>query len=166
MLCDHGRTMTTLRKRIVDDLTAAMKAKDAQKLAVVRMLKSRIMEAEVDCRVSKGPGYELSDEETTGVIAAYAKQRRDSIDAYVQAGRNDLADKERAELALIQEYLPAQLSEDDVRAIVADAIRGSGAASPKDMGAVMKLVMPKVKGQADGKLVNKVVQELLSKPGS
>ena len=155
--------MTTIRRKIVEDLTTAMKAKDAQKLAVVRMLKSRMMEAEVDCRAEKGAGYELSDDEATTVIAAYAKQRRDSIDAYVQAGRTDLADKERAELAIIQEYLPAQLSEQDIRAIVAQAIAESGAASPKDMGSVMKLVMPKVKGKADGKLVNQIVLELLPK---
>jgi uncharacterized protein YqeY len=125
------------------------------------MLKSRMMEAEVERRATHGTGYELQDEEALAVIAAYAKQRRDSIDAYRQGGREDLAAKEEAELAVVQEYLPRQLSADEVRAIVSGAIAESGASSAKDMGAVMKLVMPKVKGVSDGKLVNQIVRELL-----
>ena len=151
----------TLKDRIVTDLTAAMKAKDADRLAVLRMLKAKMMEAEVAQREKKGIGYVLEDPDAQAVIAAYAKQRRDSIDAYRQGGRADLAAKEEAELALIQQYLPAQLSEDQIRTIVGDAIKESGAASAKDMGAVMKIVMPKVRGVSDGKVVNQIVTEML-----
>jgi uncharacterized protein YqeY len=151
----------TLKDRIVADLTAAMKAKDADRLAVLRMLKAKMMEAEVAQREKKGLGYVLEDPEAQAVIAAYGKQRRDSIDAYRQGGREDLAAKEEAELALILQYLPAQLSADEIRTIVGEAIKESGATSAKDMGAVMKIVMPKVKGVSDGKVVNQIVKELL-----
>lgn len=151
----------TIRERIVADLTAAMKAKDVQRLGVVRMLKSRIMEAEVEQRGRKGQDHALEDQECLAVIAAYAKQRRDSIEAYRKGGKEDLATKEEAELAIIQQYLPAQMSEDDVRRIVAAAIAETGATSAKEMGAVMKAVMPKLKGGADGAVVNRIVRELL-----
>jgi uncharacterized protein YqeY len=151
----------TIRERIVADLTAAMKAKDAQRLGVVRMLKSRIMEAEVEQRSRKGPEYVLDDQECVPVIASYAKQRRDSIEAYRKGGKEDLATKEEAELAIIQQYLPAQMSEVEVRRIVADAIAKAGATSVKEMGAIMKIVMPMLKGEADGAVVNRIVRELL-----
>ena len=150
-----------IRERIVSDLTAAMKAKDAQRLGVVRMLKSRIMEAEVEQRSHKGPAYVLDDQECLAVIASYAKQRRDSIEAYRKGGKEDLATKEEAELAIIQQYLPAQMSDDEVRRIVAAAIAETGASSAKEMGAIMKIVMPKLKGEADGAAVNRIVRELL-----
>ena len=150
-----------IRERIVADLTAAMKAKDTQTLGVVRMLKSRIMEAEVNQRAVKGPDYILEDQDCLVVIAAYAKQRRDSIEAFRKGGKEDLAAKEVAELAIIQQYLPAPMSEDDIRRIVAAAIAETGATSAKDMGAVMKSVMPKLKSGADGALVNRIVRELL-----
>jgi len=150
-----------IRERIVADLTAAMKAKDAPRLGVVRMLKSRIMEAEVEQRSRNGPAYVLDDQECLAVIASYAKQRRDSIEAYRKGGKEDLATKEEAELAIIQQYLPAQMSEDDVRRIVAAAIAEAGATSSKDMGAIMKIVMPRLKGEADGAVVSRIVRELL-----
>jgi uncharacterized protein YqeY len=150
-----------IKERIVADLTAAMKAKDTQKLGVVRMLKSRIMEAEVDQRGRKGPDYVLDDQECLAVIATYAKQRRDSIEAYRNGGKEDLATKEEAELAIIQQYLPAPMSEVEIRRIVAAAIAEAGATSAKDMGAIMKIVMPKLKGEADGAVVNRIVRELL-----
>jgi len=152
----------TIRERIVADLTAAMKAKDAQRLGVVRMLKSRIMEAEVDQRSRKGPDYVLEDQDCLTVIATYAKQRRDSIEAYRKGGKEDLATKEEAELAIIQEYLPAPISEDEIRRIVAAAIAETGATSAKEMGTIMKIVMPKLKGEADGAVVNRIVRELLA----
>jgi len=150
-----------IRERIVADLTAAMKAKDAQRLGVVRMLKSKIMEAEVDQRGRKGPEFVLGDQDCLAVIATYAKQRRDSIEAFRKGGKEDLATKEEAELAIIQEYLPAQMSEDEVRRIVTGAIAETGATSAKEMGAIMKVVMPKLKGEADGAMVNRIVRELL-----
>jgi uncharacterized protein YqeY len=151
-----------IRERIVADLTAAMKSKDAQRLGVLRMLKSRIMEAEVDQRGRKGPDYVLDDQESLAVIATYAKQRRDSIEAYRKGGKEDLAAKEEAELAIIQQYLPARMSDDEVRRIVAGVIAETGATSAKDMGAVMKAVMPKLQGGADGAVVNRIVRELLA----
>lgn len=151
----------TIRERIVADLTAAMKAKDVQRLGVVRMLKSRIMEAEVEQRGRTGKDSALEDQECLAVIATYAKQRRDSIEAYRKGGKEDLATKEEAELAIIQPYLPSQMSEDDVRRIVVAAIAETGATSAKEMGAVMKAVMPKLKGGADGAVVNRIVRELL-----
>src|SRR5215813_4780205 len=132
----------------------AMKSGAKDRLSVLRMIKAKMMEAEVDLRVKHGRDYELGDPEATQVLASYAKQRRDSIDSYRQAGREDLAAQEEAELAIIQEYLPKQMGEDEVRSIVREAIAAAGATSARDMGAVMKLVMPKVKGAADGKLVN------------
>jgi uncharacterized protein YqeY len=150
-----------IRERIVADLTAAMKAKDTQRLGVVRMLKSRIMEAEVEQRARKGPDYALDDQECLTVIASYAKQRRDSIEAYRNGGKEDLAAKEEAELAIIQQYLPAQMSEEAIRRVVAGAIAESGAASAKDMGSVMKIVMPRLKGEADGAVVSRILRELL-----
>src|SRR5215510_8325507 len=151
----------TLKERINADLTAAMKAKDAERLGVVRMLKARLLEAEVELRATRGTDYQLADPEAIGVIASYAKQRRDSIDAYRNAGRADLAAKEEVELGLITQYLPAQLSEEEIRTLVREAIAAAGASSAKDMGSVMKALMPKVKGAADGALVNRIVRELL-----
>src|SRR5262249_7640500 len=104
----------------------------------------------------------LSDPEAIKALAAYAKQRRDSIESYRQGGREDLALKEEAELAIVQEYLPKQLAADEVRRIAREAIAEAGATSPKDLGAVMKIVMPRVKGAADGRMVNQIVAELLS----
>ncbi len=138
-----------------------MKATDTARLGVVRMLKSRIMEAEDEQRVRKGQDYALEDQECLAVIATYAKQRRDSIEAYRKGGKEDLATKEEAELAIIQQYLPAQMSENDVRRIVAAAIAETGATSANEMGAIMKIVMPKLKGEADGAVVNRIVRELL-----
>jgi uncharacterized protein YqeY len=150
-----------IRERIVADLKTAMKAKDTLRLGVVRMLKSRIMEAEVEHRGRRGPDYVLDDQECTAVIASYGKQRRDSIEAYRKGGKEDLALKEEAELAIIQQYLPAQMSEGEIRRVVAGAIAESGAASAKDMGSVMKIVMPRLKGEADGAVVSRIVRELL-----
>ena len=155
-------TAMSMKQRIADDLKAAMKSGDKRRLEVLRMLKARMQEAEVELRAKQGREYELADPEALHVLSAYAKQRRDSIDSFRQGGREDLAGAEEAELAIIQEYLPKQLSADEIRAVVREAIEQSGATSPKDMGAVMKLVMPRVKGAADGKLVNQIVGELLA----
>lgn len=152
----------TLKERLVADLTAAMKSRDAQRTGVLRMLKSKMLEAEVDQRAKKGTDYQIEDPDALAVVAAYAKQRRDAIEAYRQGGREDLAAKEEAELAIVQEYLPKQLSPDEIRSIVREAIAATGASSVNEIGVVMKAVMPKTKGAADGKLVNDIVRELLS----
>jgi uncharacterized protein len=151
----------TLRQRILDDLTAALKSGARQRLDTLRMLKARIQETEVALRATKGLAYELSDAEATQVVSGYAKQRRDSIESFRQAGRADLAAREEAELAIVQEYLPRQLDADELRRLAHEAIAEAGATSAKDTGKVMKLLMPKVKGAADGKDVNRVVGELL-----
>ena len=151
----------SLRQRIEDDLKSALKAREKQKLGVLRMVKSKIQEKQVELRGKKGADADLSEDDVTAVVVAYAKQRRDSIESYEQGGREDLAAAERAELEILAAYLPQQMGEEEVAAIVDAAIAESGAASPKDMGAVMKLVMPKVKGRADGKMVNGIVQSRL-----
>ena len=151
----------SIKERIVSDLTAAMKSKSMERLSVIRMLKSKLQEAEVEARAKKGIAYQIEDPEALAVIGSYAKQRRDSIEAYRHGGREDLAAKEEAELAIIQEYLPAQLTSAEVRTIVSEAIAACAATSAKDMNAVMKIVMPKVKGVSDGKMVNQTVRELL-----
>jgi uncharacterized protein YqeY len=148
--------------QISDQMKAAMKEGDKVRLGVLRMVRSRLQEAEVAARGKKGRDYTLTDDEAVQVIAGYAKQRRDSIESYRQGGRDDLAAQEEAELAVLQDYLPKQLSEEEIRGIVQEAITECNASSPKDMGAVMSKVMPQVKGAADGKLVNQVVRELLA----
>jgi uncharacterized protein YqeY len=151
----------SIEKRLADDQTKAMKDRDSRRLSCLRMLRSKVQEKAVAVRTKKGKDAKLTDEDVLEVIAAYAKQRRDSIQAFADAGRDEAADAERAELAIIEEYLPKQLGDDELKAIVAAAVAESGASAPKDMGAVMKLVMPKVKGQADGKRVNQLVREAL-----
>jgi uncharacterized protein YqeY len=151
----------TIKKRLEDDLKEAMKARDELRLNCLRMLKAKILEKEVSLRAKEGKEYQLSDEEVIQVASSYAKQRRDSIESYRQGGREELAAKEEKELAVVEGYLPQQLSRDEIVEIVRGAVEESGASSAKDMGAVMRIVMPKVKGQADGKLVNQIVREEL-----
>ena len=151
----------SLRQKIEDDLKTALKAGDKLRLSCLRMVKSKVQEKQVELRGKEGPEATLSEDDVTNVVSAYAKQRRDSIESYEQGGREDLAAKERAELEILTDYLPQQMGEDEVAVIVDEAVRESGASEPKDMGAVMKLVMPKVKGRADGKLVNRIVQSRL-----
>jgi len=154
----------TLKQRLMDDVKVAMKGGDKTRVTCLRMVRSKILEQEVALRADKGKDYELDDDEATQVLSGYAKQRRDSIDSYRQGGREDLAAREEAELKIIEEYLPKQLSEDELREIVIQAVAESGASSPREMGKVMKIVMPRVRGAADGKLVNRIVQEILAKP--
>ena len=136
----------------------AMKAKDTgkQRLSVIRLVRGAIRQLEIDGK------KELQDEDVLGVISKEVKQRRDSIEDFKKGGRDDLVAAAEAEIAILMEYLPQQLSEDEVQNLVKEAIAASGAASPKDMGKVMKELMPKVKGRADGKLVNEIVKELLA----
>jgi len=151
----------SLKEKISADAVAAMKRQDKPVLDTLRMLKSKILEEEVKLRTRKGKDYQLSDNEALEVIASYAKQRKQSIDAYTEAGREDLAAREKKELELINQYLPEQLSREEIEKLVGDVIAETGAESLKDMGMVMKAVMPKFKGAADGKLVNEVVRSKL-----
>ena len=145
----------SIKDRLKSDLVTAMKARDELKVSTLRLVNSSIKNREIDER------KELDDEGVLAVLNTAAKQRRDSIEQFEKGGRQDLADKEKAELVIIQEYLPQQLSKDEVTAFIKEAINETGAAGAKDMGKVMKALMPKVKGKADGKLVNELVKELL-----
>jgi len=151
-----------LKERITADTKQAMKARDHRIVSVLRMVSSKILEKEVELRRSKGRDYQLNDEETLGVIAAYAKQRRQSIDSYAEAGRDDLVAQEESELEILQRYLPRQLTEEEIATLVEETIRETGADGLEAMGRVMKAVMPKLKGAADGKRVNTIVKQKLS----
>ncbi|MGE0443937.1 MAG: GatB/YqeY domain-containing protein [Vicinamibacterales bacterium] len=145
-----------LAEQINTDLTAAMKAKDAPRLAALRMLKAAIMNKEVE------KGRALEDAEVLQVVTSLVKQRHDSIEQFGKAGRQDLVDKESSEVQVLQHYLPPAASPAQIAAAVAEAIADTGAASPKDMGKVMKAVMPKLAGtHADGKAVNEAVRRAL-----
>lgn len=150
----------SLKDRVGEEIKAAMKSKDKVRLETVRSIKKIILEKESSIR---GEGRDrLTEAEEMDVLLQQAKQRRDSIEQYVNAGREDLAEKERQELAIIEEYLPKQLTEEEVGAIVDEIIAEVGAASPKDMGKVMGPAMGRLKGQADGKLVQQIVKAKLS----
>lgn len=151
----------TIKERLDADLREALKARQARRVDCVRMLKAKILEREVELRAERGLDCKLADDEAQAVIAAYAKQRRDSIESFRQGGREDLASKEEAELEIVTAYLPRQLGREELERIVAAAIAEAGAASAADLGRVMKLVMARVKGAADGKLVNQIVREKL-----
>ena len=143
--------LTTLN----EDMKQAMRAKDKESLQVIRMLKASIQNEQIK------KGQELDDEEELTVLSREMKQRRDSLTEFEKADRTDLADKVKKEIVIVEKYLPAQLSEAGIRAIVQEAITKTGATSSKEFGKVMGAVMPKVKGKADGNQVNAIVKELL-----
>jgi len=143
------------KEKLNEDLKAAMKSGDAQRRDTIRLMLTAIKQSEVDTRTA------LGEDQIYALLMTEAKKRRDSIAEMRGAGRNDLADKEQAELTLIESYLPQQLSREELEAEARKAIAESGAKSAKDMGGVMKVLMPRVKGRADGKLVNEVVKSLL-----
>ncbi|MEL7674756.1 MAG: GatB/YqeY domain-containing protein [Chloroflexota bacterium] len=145
----------SIKDRIQDDLKAAMKSGDTRRREILRLLMAAFKQAEVDRRVT------LTDEDIIGLLITEAKKRRESIDEMTRAGRTELAAQEQYELDTIEGYLPRQLSRKEVERIVSEAIAATGAAGPKDMGRVMGAVMPRLRGQADGKLVNEVVRQKL-----
>jgi len=146
----------SLNLKIGGDITAAMKAKDAPRLSALRMLKAAVMNKGVE------KGRDLDDAEVLLVVASLVKQRRDSIEQFAKAGRADLVEKETGEIAVLEAYLPPAASADDIDAAVAAAIAETGAASVKDMGKVMKAVMPKLAGKhADGRTINEAVRRKL-----
>jgi uncharacterized protein YqeY len=132
-----------LKDRITEDMKAAMRAKDAQRLGAIRLLLAAIKQREVDERI------ELDDAAVIAVVDKLSKQRRDSIEQFSRAAREDLAERERFELAVLAEYLPQQASEDEIAAVIDAAIAATGAAGPKDMGKVMGQVRGKLAGRAD-----------------
>ena len=149
----------TLKDQLNDDLKAAMRSRDDARKSVIRLLRAAIHNEE---KPGTREPIELDDDGVIAVLGRQAKQRRDSIDAFRQGGRQDLVDKEEAELAVITEYLPEQMTEDEVRALAAAAIENVGASGPQEMGKVMGSLMPQVKGKADGKMVSGIVTELLT----
>jgi uncharacterized protein YqeY len=148
-------------EKISRDLTEAMKSHGEDRelvISVVRMIKSAVKNAEIALR---GGGKTLSDEDIVGVLSTMVKQRRESAEQYLNANRKDLADKENREVEIIQRYLPAQLTQEELDAVIRSAIEETGIASAKETGRLMKVLMPQVKGKADGRLVNLRVKEIL-----
>jgi uncharacterized protein YqeY len=147
----------SLSKQIVSDLTAAMKAQDAARTSTLRMVKAAMMNRQIE----KGAG--LDDEDMQKLLRSLVKQRRDSIEQYEKAGRQELVDKETAEIAVIETYLPAAASQEEIEEAVRAAIAETQASSMKDMGKVMKAVQAALAGKnADGRLVSEVVKSKLS----
>ncbi|MDT4955689.1 MAG: uncharacterized protein QOJ02_3827 [Acidobacteriota bacterium] len=147
----------SLKERIVSDLTAAMKAKDAPRLSVLRMVKASFMNREIE------KGGELTDEEMTKALQSLVKQRRDSIEQYEKAGRQELADKEQAEIEVIEAYLPRAATREEIEQAVTEAISETGASSMREMGAVMKAAQARLSGRsADGRVVSEIVKAKLS----
>lgn len=147
------------KQKLQEELKQSMLAKTELKTSVLRMLLSAINYYEIQ---KGGAGYEASEEDVLSVIQKEAKQRRDSIEQFNNAGRKELADKEQKELKMLEVYLPEQMSEEEINKLVKEAIAQTGATSAQDIGKVMGALMPKVKGKADGNLVSKLVKESLS----
>ena len=148
-----------LYQTILDDMKASMLSKDQDRTMVLRALKSAIQKKEISLR--QGGSATLGEDLVADVLQKEAKQRKDSIEQFEAANRNDLADIEKYELGVIEHYLPKQLTEAEVEKIVNDVIEKVGAKSPADMGKVMGALMPRVKGLADGSMVNKIVKSKL-----
>jgi uncharacterized protein YqeY len=151
--------LMTLQHRVDSDLKAAMRAKEATKLTVLRMLKSALKYAAIE---KSGPEAELSDAEAIQVIRKQAKQRQDSIESFEQGGRAELADKEKQELAILNTYLPQAMSPDELTKVVRETIAEVGATSKAQMGGVMKALQAKIGGRADGKTLSMEVSRQLS----
>lgn len=149
--------MPSLRERLRDDLKDAMRARDATRRGTIRLVEAAIKNAEIEKR-----GGELSEQDIQAILQRQVKQRQDSIEQYEQAGRSDLADVERAEIAVIEAYLPQQMSRSEIEAAARDVIQQTGASGPSDRGKVMGQLMPQLRGQADGATVNAVVSDLLA----
>jgi uncharacterized protein len=147
-----------LKDQLKDELKQSMLAKDAVKTSVLRMLISAIGYEEIK---KGGANYSATDEDVMNVIQKEAKQHKDSIEQFKNAGRDELVEKEEGELQILETYLPEQMGEEEIKKLVEEAIKQTGASSPADMGKVMGALMPKTKGKADGSLVSKIVRESL-----
>lgn len=144
-----------LSERLNEDMKQAMKSQDKFKLSTIRMVRATIKNLEIDLKRT------LNDNEVLDILSREIKQRKDALQEFEKAGRDDLAESVKAEVEIIAEYLPEQLSEEEIKVIVQQTIQETGASSKAEIGKVMSALMPKVKGLADGKLVNQVVQQLL-----
>ena len=147
----------SLRDQIPEDLKTALRGKKSLDLSVLRMLQAAIKNREIE---NKG---ELNDEEIVQVVSSEIKKRRDAIEEFTKVSREDAAEAEQLEINVLMKYMPEQLSEEEVASKVQELVAGSGAAGLKDLGIAMKVVMPALKGKADGKLINKYVREQLAK---
>jgi uncharacterized protein YqeY len=147
-----------LAERIDQEMKDAARAKEARRLNTLRMLKSQMKYREIE------NGKSLEDADVVAVIGSMIKQRKDSASQYAAANRPELAQNENAEIAILEAFLPRQLTDDELAALVQEAVTASGAKSPREMGAVMKALMPKVQGKAEGKRVSDAVKAALSKP--
>ena len=145
-----------LQDQITEDLKNAMRNKDVDTLSTLRMLSSAIKNKQIALQTA------LSEDDIIGVIASQAKQRKDSIEQYKSAGREELAQKEEKELSILNNYLPTQMSEEEIKTIITDTIVKIKAQGPQDMGKVMGALMPLTKGKADGAIVSKLVKETLN----
>jgi len=148
----------SLFKQIEQDIIQAMKAGQKEVVSTLRMAKSAANNVLIDKNKK-----ELTDAETIDVLQKQLKKNAESLEMYIKGNRQELADKEKAEMEILKKYLPKQLSEDEIKSLAEQAVAKSGASTPADTGKVMKELMPQVKGKADGKLVNQVVQKLLKK---
>jgi uncharacterized protein len=149
-----------LIERIDADMKTAARAREARRLNTIRTLKSQMKYREIE------KGKPLDDADVVAVIGSMIKQRKDSASQYAAGGRPELAENENAEIAILEAYLPRQLSDEELAALVKEAVSTSGARGPKDMGAVMKALMPRIAGQAEGKRVSDAVKGALSKLGA
>ena len=145
----------SLMEKLTADMKEAMKQGEKERLSVIRLVRGAVRQAEIDGKKI------LSDDEVIGVITKEVKMRRDSIEEFERGKRADLVKKAEAEISLLMPYLPSQLSIDEVKKIVEEAVAEVGATTAKDMGKVMGALMPRVKGRADGKLVNEIVRSIL-----
>ena len=146
----------SLKQRIIDDMIDAMRAKDAPRLSTLRMVKAAMMNRQID------KGGELTDEELAKMLQSLVKQRRDSVEQYERGGRAELAEKERAEIAVIEHYLPQGATREEIEQAVAAAVEETGASSLKEMGAVMKAAQARLAGRAaDGRVVSEIVKAKL-----
>ena len=146
------------KKQLQEELKQSMLAKDTLRTSVLRMVISAIGYYEIQ---KGGAGYEATDEDVMSVLQREVKQRRDSIEQYSAANRQDLADKEKQELELLGKYLPEQMGEEEIKTLVKEAVSQTGASTMQDIGKIMAALMPKVKGKADGAMVSKIVKETL-----
>jgi uncharacterized protein YqeY len=148
--------MMDINARLNAEMVVAAKAKDKIRLSAIRMLKTALHNKEIDVM------RPLNESETLQIISVMVKQRKDSIEQFTKGGRTDLVEKEEAELKVVQEFMPAQMSDDEVESVIKNAIAEAEAVSVKDMGKVMKILMPQLTGKADGKMVGEKVKALLS----
>lgn len=144
-----------LKERLIEDMKDSMKKGEQIKLSAIRMVRAGIKNKEIEI------GRELKDEDVVGVISSAIKQRKDSYAQFLNANRMDLAEKEKKEIEVLSIYLPEQMGEDEIKKRIREIISETGATTSKDIGRVMKILMPELKGKADGNLVNKIAREML-----